>query len=417
MNQTGRILLFGGILLVVVLGLYVFLFSSPQYNWDEDYRFNSDQPYGSAVLFELLGDYFPEGRPTLLDEATSGLNLPLAPNGKVYLFIGSQHYGNADEVQHILRFASAGNTVMVIASVLPSSFFRPLSLPDSVNTEDLLEFHSDSVRAPLLEGPSYSGKAVRSTVFYRVRAHREAYAYGTFRDSMLQQCSEVDILGRLDGKPNFIRYGLGEGQVLIHTTPLAFSNLHAGRREHRKYLESVLRFAAGDKVYWDAYHAYPHNENEPQDLSAPDSPFVFLFRNTALRWAFYLLLAVTLVYVLFSTRRIQRAIPIIEPPQNHSLNFIRSMGLLYFRERQHQTMVRHQMRYLMGWLREKYRLRIDDLDEHTALQIHLRTGAPREVVDALVHQYQRVKVYAVLEDADALEFYHHLQKFYNSCKS
>ena len=79
-------------------------------------------------------------------------------------------------------------------------------------------------------------------------------------------------------------------------------------------------------------------------------------------------------------------------------------------------MVRHQMRYLLSFLRERYKLNLNEFGEEQAELIHHKTGADLEVILRLAREYQRIKVYALPEDSDALQFHAKLTQFYKSCK-
>jgi hypothetical protein len=56
--------------------------------------------------------------------------------------------------------------------------------------------------------------------------------------------------------------------------------------------------------------------------------------------AFVVLAAILLLYVLLNMRRKQRYIPIVKKPSNDSLDFVKTIGRLYFDKADHKNLCR-----------------------------------------------------------------------------
>ena len=63
-----------------------------------------------------------------------------------------------------------------------------------------------------------------------------------------------------------------------------------------------------------------------------DSPLRFILSQPALKWAWYLLLAGVLIFIIFNLRRTQRPIPILPKNLNTSVEFVKTIGNLYYQE-------------------------------------------------------------------------------------
>lgn len=65
------------------------------------------------------------------------------------------------------------------------------------------------------------------------------------------------------------------------------------------------------------------------------SPFRYFLSQPPLRWALYLSMASILLFMIFTARRKQRAIPVIREPENKSLEFVELIGTLYYQKKDH----------------------------------------------------------------------------------
>jgi hypothetical protein len=69
------------------------------------------------------------------------------------------------------------------------------------------------------------------------------------------------------------------------------------------------------------------------------------------------------LYVIFEGKRRQRIIPIIEPPRNTSLEFVQTIGDLYYQHQDHADLAHKKIHYLLTYLRQRFGLKTQDLHE------------------------------------------------------
>ncbi len=85
------------------------------------------------------------------------------------------------------------------------------------------------------------------------------------------------------------------------------------------------------EIIWDEYYRYSHNN---RNFSA----FSYILGNDSLRLAFWLLLLLFLLIYLFESKRRQRQVPVITPLRNTSLDFVRTIGRLYYQRRDNHNL-------------------------------------------------------------------------------
>ncbi len=420
MKQGNLIAVSAVVIFVVAILVFINLSPRQKFDWSESYKHDNNQPYGTEILYNLLDKYLPESPVKLQNEILTKQALYTASfEHKTYFFIGKNQYINPTEANYLLDFVRRGNTAMIIS---PNPNFNLLeSLVDTsmakMPKELLGSFASKVVKAQFTDSSAL--KSNQFSFHYQNIDKKETFNYAYFQPQYVAHNSAVVPLGTLQNtQVNFITAQLGRGRIYCHTNPLFFSNYHLIQKQGAQYASRVLSYLKPGEIIWDVYSQTwaPDADNNQQSASQPESPLSFILGNEALKWALMVLLVAGILYMLFALKRIQRVVPIIEPKRNSSLAFIRTIGRLYFLEREHATMVRHQMRYFLSWMREKYRIQASELDEATIEKLHVRSGVPKEMIEDIRDQYKKLSVYAILDDSVAIKFHQAITRFYKHCK-
>ncbi|WP_431215597.1 hypothetical protein ACQ86N_13470 [Puia sp. P3] len=145
------------------------------------------------------------------------------------------------------------------------------------------------------------------------------------------------------GRPDFVKFTYkGGGSLYLQLAPLAFSNFFLLHKDNRIYYEKAISNlpSKASEVLWDDYYRYSHNE----DFSA----FQYILSNKSLRWAFWLTLVLFALIYLFDSKRRQRMIPLISPLRNTSVDFVRTIGRLYFQRRDNHNLAMKMVAHFRG---------------------------------------------------------------------
>ncbi|MCP4158108.1 MAG: hypothetical protein GY757_60955, partial [bacterium] len=172
-------------------------------------------------------------------------------------------------------------------------------------------------------------------------------------------------LGRMNNSfINFARVKYGDGTFYFHTTPLAFTNISMLEKQSLEYANRVFSHLQPGDIYWDRYSQISERvgrrrnqaRNGGERRFSTQSPLQYILSQPALAWAWYLLLAVGVLYLLFRTKRKQRIIPVLERNTNTSLAFLSTIGRLYFLQNNHRQLCLQKTRLFQGFIREHYNL-------------------------------------------------------------
>lgn len=175
---------------------------------------------------------------------------------------------------------------------------------------------------------------------------------------------------------------VGEGEVILVSTPLLFTNYGMLDRHNATYLFRLLTSLQGLPVV--RTEAYNRHAEEQQ------TPLRYLLSQPPLRWAVYLTMLAILLFMVFTARRKQRIIPVMQRPDNKSLEFIELIGTLYCQKKDHANLVHKKYIYFAEELRRSIQVDVEDVgeDKRNFERIASKTGME---VDKLAHFFREIR--------------------------
>ncbi|MEX1188193.1 MAG: DUF4350 domain-containing protein [Bacteroidia bacterium] len=401
--------------LALILFFAFFYFANRKtFIWYETYRVQGDQPYDLSVVFNMLGDKHPGSQFEVIND---DFNTALPENGD-YIFIGENAFLSESETSSFLRWVEKGNSAMFITKVIPKALEEILleeeTCPD-LKTGNAYYFVDTIAKVRHLHPKLNPSQEV---IFkFKQKDKTESYDFGSFDESQFCANSDFVPLGTIQGKYiNFIQIPVGKGFIYVHLSPLFFTNYQLIDRERASYASGVLSYLKSSKLYWDEYHRFEKDEKgNNQVIDQPDTPLSFILGNTSLRWSFYVILATAVLYFIIALRRKQKIIPVMEPLRNSSLEFVQATGRLYFLQRNHILLLEMQMKYLLEFIRERYRIKARTASEVSSPLLSNRSGIEENRIQQLFDEYNRLSIYVEISDAEAISFYQLLNHFYKNC--
>ncbi|TYK32781.1 DUF4350 domain-containing protein [Bacteroides pyogenes] len=177
----------------------------------------------------------------------------------------------------------------------------------------------------------------------------------------------------------------GKGEIILVSTPLVFTNYGVLDGENVNYIFRLLS-QMGDVPVIRLESYLKETAQEQQ------SPFRYFLSRQPLRWALYLTVAGIVLFMLFTARRRQRAIPVIEEPANRSLEFTQLIGTLYYQRKSHADLVQKKFVYFAEVLRREIQADVEDVaeDERTFGRIALKTGMDAAEIAAFIRELRPV---------------------------
>jgi hypothetical protein len=349
-------------------------------------------PYGDYLAFESLKQVFPNSEITINRDPPSGFSEGMGK--KAYIIIVPNMQPDVQELNAILNFVGQGNTVFISAFTFADSLLHNLN----IQTAGVSDISTGGMQLSVLN-PATSD----SLSFSYPGASFDNYA-----ESIDSQYTT--ILGRdRKGRPDFVKFSYkGGGALYLHFTPLAFTNFFLLYKENKAYYDNVFSYlpVSVNEVKWDEYFRYDRGK----DFSA----FQYVLGNRSLKWAFWLLLLLFLLIYLFESKRRQRIVPALSTLRNNSLDFVRTIGRLYYQRRDNQNLALKMVTHFQDFVRTRYNLTVpatEEEDDAFVERLSHKTGFGRDPLRELIASTRRIRE-STLRDEELLAFNRKLEEFY-----
>ncbi|MBC8145693.1 MAG: DUF4350 domain-containing protein [bacterium] len=398
---------YGKYIIVLALTLALALFaeaSAPKaIDWSPSYSRYHKIPYGAFALYEMFVETLPAGSVQTSDLPLYN-TIETSDNWAVdnYLIVNETFEPDEYDREEILDFVARGNTAFIAASSIGFAFQdslgfatsgRSLFLPENLD----MFLQQDTVRM------NFVNPGLIADSSYPIRVGNDEHWITTLdRD-------RTTILGEDENhQTNFVRIDHGEGSFYISTLPRAFTNVNVVSGRNREYAFKALSYLPPGKTVWDEYYKAGRRVSS--------SPFRFVLGNPSLRWAMVTALVGVMLFVFVHSRRRQRAIPVVKPPTNSTLEFTETVGRLYFEHGDHRGIATKKVAYFHEYLRSHLGIKITDVEHELYRRISERSGVAESLVRTIygrIHHMRRAESF----DADDLKSFNaDLEMFYAHSK-
>ena len=364
---------------IVALLLLVFLFEyrmPRHFVWEPTYSHRDPQPFGCMVFDSVLAASMPQGysvtRQTLWQMQHDSTFM--AQRHGIVILLGEHAVGET-VMKQLFKMAEAGNTVLVASSTYEftdtlgihlrwnSQFSTTLVSTNSVKRGRLKCFADGSFEATQLTAFSQLVDHVFNTYTVEeadsdqmpTKPHTPLVAFQNFDESAYSYVAAT--------------FPVGKGELILLTAPRLMTNYGILDDDSRIVIGRLMnRMRHLPVVRTEAYLGGTAQTEE--------SPFYVLLQHPPLRWALYLTVLTILLLMFFTARRRQRVIPVVTPPQNGNLEFVKLIGTLYWQDGDHRGLVAKKLLYTAEEIRRLTGLDIMDpqTGKETEQQLARLTG-------------------------------------------
>ncbi len=395
MGRKNRIFIF------LVAGLFILLVilegtRKKPVNWQYSFSSKDKIPYGSYLLKDILKSVHPGSKfIDNYDELFLYTRYNPSPEKSAFIFITKYFSLDKFDLDELLSFAKKGNDIFISAEGFSKNIYDTLNFNYIYKWEHPL----DSNRFTQL---NFTNPGLISNSGYRVNSDFAKFRITSF------DTSKTIILGTdKNNEADFIKIQNGKGNIFISLTPFLFTNYNILYGNY-KYTFAALSYLREDTIIWDEFY----KPNKP----VIRSPLRYILSQSALKAAYYLLLITILIYLFFKGKRKQRIIPIMQPPQNMSLEFARTLGQLYFNNGNNKDIALKKFSFFCDYVRNKFYIKNITEDSEFYMQLAERSGVDIETVTNIFKYSNVIKAQARTFDEDLVYFNSMIEEFYNKTK-
>ena len=409
----------------VMVILFLVFGCGDRHDWREHYQNKKVSPYGTSIIYGLLDNYFSEEK---MEEITDSLHVKLsdAETTGSYFYLGPYLWMDSLRIKAMLDFVHRGNDAIIIAPNISFELLDSISYEycidltyqrDSMYYDEYVIDHyfEDTLAAlnfihpELKDGSGYSYN-------FRIRTKDHLYGWDHLpTDLFCDYQEEFASLGTIsDTLVNFAKAEYGAGNFYLHTTPLAFSNFHIIKTNGREYAEKVLSHLEKAPILWDATKR--SFEFPGRNRGFGRSPLKYILSQPPLAWGWYILLCMAVLYLMFRAKRRQRIIPVLEKNENTSLEFINTIGRLYFIQNNHRQLALDKMKLFLGFVREHYNMPTKELNDQFKKQLSVKSEIPLTVIEKIFTIHNNIYRSKFASENTLVAFHREMEQFYLNCK-
>ena len=107
-------------------------------------------------------------------------------------------------------------------------------------------------------------------------------------------------------------------------------------------------------------------------------------------------------------------IPDYSKPRNESLDFVKTMGRLYYERRDHQNLAKKMGIYFLEHVRSNYKLPTHTLDDQFTEALHFKSGHSRGDLNEIVSFVQYLQDDGSVNEQQLIHFHNQLESFYQN---
>lgn len=376
-----------------ILGAIFLLIVAMQYmrpkpiNWVKTYIGKDKIPYGCYAIHELLENTYGNKVSTnkqnfyYIDQHDSNDQSLIVVNDKLEL--------SKIETGKLMEYIGKGNNVLLCATEFEGKIRDTFKLDTRYRWPNFYGPIDSIVKTPSFT-LRYIHEAKDTTKrFVYPEAAGEGYFSGF--DTSAFKVISVDE----KNMPVLISCKIGKGNIYLSSVPDVFTNLMVVNEANRFYVYTLLSYLKNDELIWDEYYKTYNPQRE--------SIFKFIFGNDALYSAYGLLILSIIFFMLFSLKRRQKPIPVLEPLENSTLQFVDVVGNVYYNSNNHKYIALEKINYFYYEIRSRFYLNTNEINEEFYVALSRLSGLTIDQVKHLFNYCENLKRSPELGESDLIE--------------
>ena len=402
MNQNTLQAIAKALLLALVLGLILWLGKRIQrFDWDENQSSpKCTEPFGVALYDSIVGE-------ALGQKVVQSYGLPKkVKHSESAFLIGKNAYGYWLEDEEWDTYRNLAEKGAVVVFLIDDNNAIDVEV-DTVAEADTVVV-ADTISADAAsavckqENDSIYEVLFRSVDYHSVTDYKDATAaevhtydrtvtFGNGQKTKLRSflCKKSIEYYDKSNKPICVvsdtlttaclrEYPNG-GKLIVTTMPLVFTNYGVMDSDARKLSEYMSSFFKGRKLY----RLY-EEKNKNTMMEEEDGDFKYIMSQPPLKWAFYIILGLLVVYMVFNSRRRMKAIPVHKIDEDTTLQFAKVLGTFYYHQDNHVPFLMKKYDKLKSTLQSRYGWDVDKMEASDLInRLYVITGIKKERIAKL----------------------------------
>ena len=357
------------IILAIVLLIIILIFTFfkietvPDVKNEYSYSIKKKDLDGLQLFYDMLNVYFGDVSMAYVEAD----DFSCLEGREKTLLIGIQRSISLDStlLSQLSDFVSRGNEVLMIGSSFDLEGYEHISTENGFFSND--------------------------TLFQLIWEDGDRLQYQPFREGRINPYVPIShfeedytgalepLLFRKDSLNVFSKATINSQSICIHSAPLLFQNRSSESTSYLANFNKTFQYFNSERVILHQFKLTNIRASTNQE-----SILKYILSQRALKYAYYLTLLCGLLYVIFSSKRKQRQIPIIEESKNTSLDYIETASSLFMAQNQNEKLVKHMRRNFIYKVKSAYFLNPDD--PLFSEKLAKKSRCPIDLINSIMNQ-------------------------------
>lgn len=351
-------------------------------------------PFGCFAIYNLLDRVYAKSY-RLNNQTFYNLNNAQKKTASL-LIVNDNINFNKNDMRSLFEFLDKGNTVFISVT----QFNGALADTFHIRTDfDYSDYFTSVDSLMKKEGVKIKMNAVnyKKKPFSYSRVASSAY----FRNFDSTRFKALADLGK--DKTCLIGANIGKGKLYLMTMPDVFGNYFIVDDPNRQFVYAMMSLLKNDELIWDEYY---------KTYNVTNYSFIkFVLESDALYTAYLLIIFILIFYMIFEGRRRQRAIPVIEPPKNSTLEFVNVVSHVYYNSQNHQSIAAEKIKFFYETIRRKFNVNTNQITDDFFNEISVLSGIEKKLVRQLFVYCEKLKEPIEINENELIELNRQIHNF------
>ena len=370
----------------------------------ETFSKNDKKPFGANIAYRQLEAMYYRNTIRNKKQGFTKTWRDINDTASLYICIAPALHVNEEEIEAMMEYIAAGNELFISAGYIDPQLLTKIKCNEmyhGTSAEEMFSYMKST----------FSNSIPDPKLLY-------SYYYLPFKNYFFNlDSSNTRAIGyNEDKRPNAIVYFHGKGKLFLHCDPRAFSNYFLLQDKNYEYLQNALAFTktVPEHLYWDDYYYKLWYRKKGKNDEKSFSTFSEIMKYPSLVYAFWISLALLLLYILFGGKRLQRIIEQLKPNENTTVTFTETIGQLYLQKKDNKNIADKMITYFNEYIRNKYFLNTNLINEDFINTLSRKSGVNKDKVETLYRSIGSVHGSMDVNDYQLLSLQEQIQNFYKN---
>jgi hypothetical protein len=363
-------------------------------------------PFGTYILRNQLSQLYSSNTIRDKKQNFSATWNAISDTASLYICICENLFLSKADRSAMLNYVSDGNSLFIASENIDKKLLDTLGCATNISPIAINGFYRLMDYTNVEMVPAMSADHTKYGYYY-FRCENSFAKY----DSTVSKTLGINDAGLTD----FIVIFYGKGRIYLHCEPRVFGNYFLLQKNNYQYLQNVFAFtsAAPEHVFWDDYYNN-HNFRNPNNDDDSKGRLSVLLQYPPMAWAFWLLVVMLILYVLFGGKRKQRVVKEIPPNTNTTVAFTETIGRLYYQKKDNKNLADKMITYFLEQLRNQYFINTSLLNDSFIVMLSRKSSVSKEIVEQLFNTISEIQQMNKVSDQQLLLLNQQIDKFYKN---